>query len=105
MNTPIEYQTSIVMSTSHLPEELAKEWDLPYTNELGDSVVDRVATQVPYGYRSSVSEQWSIDLTEDYPRALEVICAWVRKYTKPGTCYIIFDCDGPVYAGLPTYDW
>lgn len=81
--------TTVVVSTAHLPAELAKAMD--DQSDLGSFAYETVA----YGYRVYTNG-------DDIPDAIKEI---VTAAKHAGAKYIEFDCDGPKLADFPTWEW
>ena len=89
----IEIQHTLVLSTAHLPYELAREWDCGVHRELP---VDNVE----YGYNLYVGLPDHGDERKNWHPALLAAArlAWENDCTR-----VLYDCDGPKVEQLKDY--
>lgn len=113
----IEINREMVLSTAHLPEQLARAMDrvgldglLAYqqlsqgesyaTKEEREVLREVLFDPVQFGYRVYVSDDRSCwgSLPNPFPQLFELALA-------NGCKWLVFDCDGPVVDGLPQWEW
>lgn len=103
MTTTLDIQRTLVLSTAHMPQWMARAMDnYAVEGKCRDDRMDLVAFDpVEYGYRVHVGEDPSVidkqppEIRPALRLALANNCTWV-----------MFDCDGFTHSTLlPTYDW
>jgi hypothetical protein len=90
--------TTVVVSTAHIPEEIARKMD--EGREInGGSGCYFVYDNIEYGYRIHVggTSWWAAA-----PISLHPI---LKAANEAGHRWIEFDCDGDVLDGFETWEW
>lgn len=90
----LEIARSLVLSTAHMHPATARDWmpRCPWSCfEKGD-----------YGWFMHVCDDVGITEAHDVP--LEIRSA-IHVAKREGCQWIMWDCDGPLVAELPEYDW
>ncbi len=93
-----ETYTACVVSTGHLPREIAEAMDMGRAeNIMPGALRDLIFDRLEYGYRI-----W-VDMDDEWiPEDLKHIVLTARR---EGFKFIEFDCDADKIAGFKTWEW
>jgi hypothetical protein len=93
-----ETYTACVVSTAHLPREIAEYMDAGHAEtNIPGGLRDLVFDKIEYGYRI-----W-VDMANEWiPEELKHIVLAARR---EGFKFIEFDCDADKVAGFKTWEW
>ena len=105
---PGEKAQVLILSTRHLGEALVMGPQPSWVSE-GSAIIDEVAVmQGDYGWLLSVgplTADSGLPVREDEPAAMQVLRDLLHFAKQHGCRYVMFDAEGMVLSGFPTYDW